>query len=107
MAVQAECLKPFASAVRQSHSRTRVDGLQRSEQTLRLLNQQLEDKSKRIAHALHDEAGQLIASIYLNVAEIACDLPHRGRRRLEELRALLDRIDDELRRLAHDLPRRA
>jgi signal transduction histidine kinase len=95
--LQAACLRPFAAAL--SHH----NGPHGSVDTLRLLNQQLEEKVKRIAHALHDEAGQLIASVYLNVAEIASDLPHRGRRRLEELRALLDRVDDELRRLAHQL----
>jgi PAS domain S-box-containing protein len=74
-----------------------------AESALRYLNQRLEEKAQRIAHALHDEAGQLLASVYLSVAEIAGDLPRDGRRRLDELRALLDQVDDQIRRLAHEL----
>jgi two-component system sensor histidine kinase UhpB len=75
----------------------------RAQHALRYLNQRLEEKVKSIAHALHDEAGQLLASLYLAVAEIAGELPHRYRPRLEELRVLLDQVDDQLRRLAHEL----
>jgi two-component system sensor histidine kinase UhpB len=74
-----------------------------AESVLRYLNRHLEDKAKRIAHALHDEAGQLLASVYLRVAEISGELPPLGRRRMEELRTLLDQVDDQLRRLAHEL----
>ena len=70
---------------------------------LRHLDRRLEEKIKRLAHALQDDTGQLLASVYLNIAEIAADLPHRGRLRLEELRALLDQVDDELRRTAQEL----
>ena len=70
---------------------------------LRHLNGHLEDKAKRIAHALHDEAGQLLATVYLRVAEISGELPALGRRRMEELRTLLDQVDDQLRRLAYEL----
>ncbi len=74
-----------------------------AETVLRHLNSHLEDKAKRIAHALHDEAGQLLATVYLRVAEIAGELPPLGRRRMEELRTLLDQVDDQLRRLAYEL----
>ena len=46
-----------------------------AEQALRRLNARLEEEARRIAHALHDEAGQLLASVYLAVAEIASELP--------------------------------
>jgi PAS domain S-box-containing protein len=75
----------------------------RAEFALRHLNQRLEEKVKSIAHALHDEAGQLLASVYLGIASIAKDLPARDRARLDELRTLLDQVDEELRRLAHEL----
>jgi PAS domain S-box-containing protein len=74
-----------------------------AEFVLRHLNRHLEEKAKRIAHALHDEAGQLLASVYLRVAEISGELPPIGRRRMEELRTLLDQVDDQLRRLAYEL----
>jgi signal transduction histidine kinase len=75
----------------------------RGVEALRYLNLRLEEKIKRLAHALQDDTGQLLASVYLNIAEIAADLPHRGRLRLEELRGLLDQVDDELRRTAQEL----
>ena len=74
-----------------------------AESALRHLNQRLEEKAQRIAHALHDEAGQLLASVYLRVAEIAGELPQAGRERLEELRTLLDQVDVQVRHLAHEL----
>ena len=74
-----------------------------AESAMRHVNQWLEEKAKRIAHALHDEAGQLLASVYLRVAEIAADMPRQGRQRLEDLRTLLDQVDDQVRRLAHEL----
>jgi PAS domain S-box-containing protein len=80
-----------------------VTDRKQAELTLRDLNQRLEGEAKRIAHALHDEAGQLLASVYLCVADIARDLPAPHARRIEALRALLDQVDGQLRRLAHEL----
>jgi PAS domain S-box-containing protein len=74
-----------------------------AETALRHLNHHLEEKAKRIAHALHDEAGQLLASVYLRVAEIADELSPPARRSVEDLRTLLDQVDDQIRRLAHEL----
>lgn len=74
-----------------------------AETALRHLNRHLEQKAKRIAHALHDEAGQLLASVYLRVAEIADELSPPARRSVEDLRTLLDQVDDQIRRLAHEL----
>jgi signal transduction histidine kinase len=80
-----------------------ITGRRQAESALRHLNSHLEDKAKRIAHALHDEAGQLLATVYLRVAEISGELPPLGRRRMDELRTLLDQVDDQLRRLAYEL----
>jgi PAS domain S-box-containing protein len=74
-----------------------------AEAALRDLNARLEEKAKSIAHGLHDEAGQLLAAVYLRIAEIATDLPQLGRQRVEDLRTLLDQVDDQIRRLAHEL----
>src|SRR3989449_4114829 len=43
----------------------------RAEEALRHLNEALEEEIKRIAHALHDEAGQLLASVHIGLAEVA------------------------------------
>jgi len=75
----------------------------RSVLALRHVNQRFEEKVQRLAHALHEDTGQLLASVYLHVAEIAAEMPHRGRQRLQDLRSLLDLVDDELRRTAHEL----
>jgi PAS domain S-box-containing protein len=76
---------------------------QRAEDALRRLNQMMEDMAKRIAHALHDEAGQLLASVYLAVAEVARDLPSPARERLGQVWQLLDQVGEQLRRLSHEL----
>jgi len=70
---------------------------------LRRLNERLEEESKRIAHTLHDEAAQLLASVHIALDGMSRDLPPSARSRLEEIRGLLDRIEGELRRLSHEL----
>jgi signal transduction histidine kinase len=62
-----------------------------------------EEEAKRIAHQLHDEAGQITASIHLALAEIGRELPDPGRERLREVTGYLDDIEDRLRRLSHEL----
>lgn len=67
------------------------------------LNQALENEAKRIARALHDEAGQLLASVHLAIADLAGDLPPQRQGRIEEVKWLLRRIESELRGLSHEL----
>ncbi len=62
-----------------------------------------EEEAKRIAHQLHDEAGQITASIHLALADIGRDLPASGRDRLQQVMAYLDEIEERLRRLSHEL----
>ena len=62
-----------------------------------------EEEAKRIAHQLHDEAGQITASIHLALADIGRDLPASGRERLQQVTAYLDEIEERLRRLSHEL----
>jgi PAS domain S-box-containing protein len=62
-----------------------------------------EEEAKRIAHQLHDEAGQITASIHLALADIGRELPPSGRERLREVRDSLDEIEERLRRLSHEL----
>ena len=75
----------------------------RAAEALRHLNEGLEEEVKRIAHALHDEAGQLLASVHIGLAEIARDLPSHTAQRLEDVRGLLDKIEEQLRHLSHEL----
>ncbi len=89
----AESLSPFEMAAR---------AFQEAVTALRRVNETLEEEAKRIAHALHDEAGQLLASVHLALEEIASDLP-ATRERLQAARKLLDGIEDQLRRMSHEL----
>ncbi len=62
----AECLSPYEMAHR---------GFQDAVKALRQLNETLEEEIKRIAYAVHDEAGQLLVAVHLALAEVALELP--------------------------------
>src|SRR5215472_974142 len=70
---------------------------------LRRLNETLEAEIKRLAHALHDDAGQLLAVVHIKLEDIGRSLPADLRERLQEARQVLDQIEDRLRGLAHEL----
>jgi signal transduction histidine kinase len=70
---------------------------------LRHLNEMLEVEAKRIAHALHDEAGQLLVAVHLALADLDRDLPAPLHDQVGGVRVLLDQIDEQLRRLSHEL----
>jgi PAS domain S-box-containing protein len=80
-----------------------VTDRKRAEAALHHLNEALEEEVKRIAHALHDEAGQLLASVHIGLAEVERDLPPHAAQRLGDVRALLDKIEEQLRHLSHEL----
>ena len=89
----AESLSPFEMTHR---------GFRESNVRLRQLNQTLEQEIQRIAHALHDEAGQLLASVYLALEEVARNLPP-AREPLLKVKGLLDLIEGQVRQLSHEL----
>ena len=62
----AECLSPYEMAHR---------GFQDAVKALRQLNETLEEEIKRIAYAVHDEAGQLLVAVHLALAEVKRELP--------------------------------
>jgi len=74
-----------------------------TEAVLRRLNDSLERQAKRIAQALHDEAAQLLAAAHIALAEAAGGLPTSARERLQAVGSNLDGIEEQLRRLAHEL----
>jgi PAS domain S-box-containing protein len=75
----------------------------RAEQALRGLTTRFEEEAKRIAHALHDEAGQLLASVYLAVTSIASELPEPAGDRVRGISTILDGVAEQLRHLSHEL----
>jgi signal transduction histidine kinase len=90
----AEVLSPYEMTHR---------GFREGVSALRHLNEMLELEVKRIAHALHDEAGQLLIAVHLALADLDRDLPVLFHGRVAHVKVLLDQIDEQLRRLSHEL----
>jgi signal transduction histidine kinase len=90
----AECLSPFQMSHRGAHEATLA---------LRHLNDVLEAETKRIAHALHNEAGQLLAVAHIALADVIGRLPSQARESCDEIQNVLRRIEIELRNLSHEL----
>lgn len=74
-----------------------------SNTALRRINEALEEEAKRIAHALHDEAGQLLASVYISLDDLARESPEPTHGKLMDMRELLDKIHEQIRQLSHEL----
>jgi signal transduction histidine kinase len=70
---------------------------------LRHLNETLEQEAKRIAHALHDEAGQLLVSVHLALAELERDCPLTAQPGFRRVQGQLEQIEYQLRHLSHEL----
>lgn len=70
---------------------------------LRRLNELLEAEVGRIAHALHDQAGSILATATLELDMAARELLPSGHQRLAGVRRLLDETGEQLRHLSHEL----
>ena len=89
----AECLSPFEMSHRSAQDGARA---------LRHLNEVLEGELRRVAQVLHDEAGQLLASVHIAVADVASELPPTQRGRFEKVGGMLTLIETGLRNLSHE-----
>lgn len=72
-------------------------------ETLRRLNESLEGETRRIARALHDESGQLLAAVHIQLLQLARHLPPPAQASLRDIEALLEQIEQQLRNFSHDL----
>jgi signal transduction histidine kinase len=90
----AECVSPYEMAHR---------GFQDAVKALRQLNETLEEEIKRIAYAVHDEAGQLLVAVHLALAEVQMGLPEAQQAQLARIRELLNEVEKHLRRYSHEL----
>src|SRR5713226_601714 len=90
----AECLSPYEMAHR---------GFQDAVKALRQLNETLEEEIKRIAYAVHDEAGQLLVAVHLALAEVAQELPEPLLAQVTQIKELLNQVEKHLRRYSHEL----
>jgi signal transduction histidine kinase len=70
---------------------------------LRRTNDLLEQQSRRIAHTLHDQAGSLLATAYVELADIARGLPEQGAERTRRITGYLDQLREQLRQLSHEV----
>jgi signal transduction histidine kinase len=89
----AECISPYEMT---------YSGFREANKVLRHFNEVLEQEAKRISHALHDEAGQLLVALYIALENMAQDVP-TAREHTVKATALLDQIETQLRRLSHEL----
>src|SRR5712664_181776 len=90
----AECLSPYEMAHR---------GFQDAVKALRQLNETLEEEIKRIAYAVHDEAGQLLVAVHLALSDVATELPERQKEQIGRIQELLTEVEKQLRRYSHEL----
>jgi signal transduction histidine kinase len=89
-----EMLSPYEMAHR---------GVQDAIAALRQLNETLEEEIKRIAYAVHDEAGQLLVAVHLALADVARELPERQKEQVGRIEELLNQVEKQLRRYSHEL----
>jgi signal transduction histidine kinase len=89
-----EALSPFEMHYRRADESTSA---------WRRLNELLEDEIKRIAHALHDEAGSILAQASLEMDLATAGLTPEIRERMNLARSLLDDTGQQLRHLSHEL----
>ncbi|PYX71526.1 MAG: hypothetical protein DMG78_15155 [Acidobacteria bacterium] len=89
-----ESLSPFEMTYRGHHE---------AQAALRQLNEGMEAEAKRIAHALHDEAGQLLTNVHFALERLADVLPPCSQPLIEDVRFRLAEMEGQLRRLSHEL----
>lgn len=78
-------------------------GVREANLSLRKMNELLEEQARKIAHAIHDEAGQLLIAVNLALQELAENVPTQLRSRFAEVTTLLAQIEEELRGFSHEL----
>jgi signal transduction histidine kinase len=89
-----ECLSPFEMALR---------GAREANEALRKLDERREEHMRRIAHELHDQAGQILATVYLSLEGLRAHLKPGGEESLTKVAELLEQVEGEIRRVAHEL----
>jgi signal transduction histidine kinase len=88
-----EALSPFEMAHR---------GAREANLALRRMDEIREDEIRRVAHELHDSAGQILATVHLALDDLARDLDPSSKPGLERVQVLLVRVEEQLRRLSHE-----
>jgi len=75
----------------------------RTQEALRRLNTQFEHEATRIAGILHDEAGQFLTAAHLQLAELAEQVTPASLEKIQEVKKTLNQVEEQLRRLSHEI----
>jgi signal transduction histidine kinase len=78
-------------------------GFQEAVHALRAMNETLEERIKRLAYSVHDEASQLLVVVHLELASISSTVPGPLQEKLARIDQTLRQIEDQLRRFSHEL----
>jgi len=89
-----EGLSPFEMAFR---------AVGEANETLRRLDGRREEEARRVARELHDQAGQLLATVHLALEGLRAHLAPEGEAPLGQALELLRVAEDEIRRLSREL----
>jgi signal transduction histidine kinase len=90
----AEVLSPFDMANR---------GFQDAVSALRKMNELLEDEIKRIAYAVHDEAGQILVAVHLALSNLKRRSSPQLHEDFQNVSLLLRQVESQLRQYSHEL----
>ena len=74
-----------------------------SNAALRRLTEASEQEARRIAHVLHNESGELLATIHMRLSELLRQYPDEAEARIEEVRQFLHQVEKQLKQLSHEL----
>jgi len=77
--------------------------MRNSSLALQRVNEMLEEQSKRIAHAVHDEAGQILAAVFIRLEQAKRELPPSCGSCFQEIKQMLELIELQLREISHNL----
>jgi signal transduction histidine kinase len=78
-------------------------GVREANEALRRLEERREAQMHRIARELHDQAGQLLARVYLSLDVLRPHVTPEGDAQLSGVLTLLNQVEDEIRCVAHEL----
>jgi signal transduction histidine kinase len=92
--VLLECLSPYEMFLR---------GPKEASDALRRLEERREEDARRVAQALHDEAGQLLAAVHLALEKLRPHVAAPGGASLARAEQALRLAEEEIRRLSHEL----
>jgi PAS domain S-box-containing protein len=90
-------LNGFVNITRDRTERRKAD------EALRHMHAEVEGQAERIAHALHDDSGQLLALVRIALDDLASEMPSSAKPKVKKIVDQLDQIESRLREFSHEL----